>query len=599
MRATDDVTDDVTDARAALARGDALTAYDVATTVAADHPDNLEARFLVAVSLARAGARMRATRMIEELRAQLDPSRTSQLLWEDVEALAARLVKDRALAATGDTRAALARAAATRYETVSRRLRRHFATVNAASLWLIAGDNERATSLAQLALDYATPEPNEDAEASYWRLASRAEALLVLRDRAGAQEQLAEAAGVPGIGIALRARTRRQMAVVCAHVGADPSLLDVLDVPSVVHYSGHRATAEWTWTVPVERDLAPDVDHVLSHRQVGIGYGSAASGGDIVVAERLLARGAELHVVLPFGADEFEAVSVRPAGGDWSRRYRSVLERATTVTVACDSAFLDDTELFAYCSRIAMGHAINRSRMLGTEVSQLALWDGQPSYNTAGTAHDVAAWRRAGFPCDVVELPREPLAEDAPAAHRLRPAIRAVLFADLHGFSQLRDEHYADYLECVLAPLAAAVEPFRGGLVFHKTWGDGVQLVFADVRSAAGAALAMQEVCNALDLASLGLPSDLRLRIGAHAGRLLELPDPFDQTMSWWGREMTRAARIEPRTPEGEVYVTDAFAALLAIEPQPDAVCEYVGRVTTAKGFETIPMYRLTEADES
>src|SRR5271155_5755557 len=56
---------------------------------------------------------------------------------------------------------------------------------------------------------------------------------------------------------------------------------------------------------------------------------------------------------------------------------------------------------------------------------------------------------------------------------------------------------------------------------------------------------------------------------------------------------LTRAARIEPRTPEGEVYVTDAFAALLSLEPAAPFATEYVGRVTTAKEFETIPMYQL------
>ena len=61
----------------------------------------------------------------------------------------------------------------------------------------------------------------------------------------------------------------------------------------------------------------------------------------------------------------------------------------------------------------------------------------------------------------------------------------------------------------------------------------------------------------------------------------------------WWGRELARAAHIEPRTPEGEVYATDAFAALLALEPESGLACEYVGRDTTAKDFETIPMYRI------
>jgi hypothetical protein len=63
--------------------------------------------------------------------------------------------------------------------------------------------------------------------------------------------------------------------------------------------------------------------------------------------------------------------------------------------------------------------------------------------------------------------------------------------------------------------------------------------------------------------------------------------------MAYWGRELTRAARIEPATPEGEVYVTDAFAALLAVNARSRLDTEYVGQVTTAKDFETIPMYRL------
>ena len=76
-------------------------------------------------------------------------------------------------------------------------------------------------------------------------------------------------------------------------------------------------------------------------------------------------------------------------------------------------------------------------------------------------------------------------------------------------------------------------------------------------------------------------------------GPVMAIVDPVTHRPTYWGRELTRAARIEPRTPEGEVYVTDAFAALLSLEPDVPFATEYVGRVTTAKDFETIPMYRL------
>jgi hypothetical protein len=84
--------------------------------------------------------------------------------------------------------------------------------------------------------------------------------------------------------------------------------------------------------------------------------------------------------------------------------------------------------------------------------------------------------------------------------------------------------------------------------------------------------------------------------MGGHVGPVMTITDPVRGHTASWGRELTRAARIEPRTPEGDVYVTDAFAALLALEPDAGYATEYVGRVTTAKQFETIPMYRLRRA---
>jgi hypothetical protein len=53
-----------------------------------------------------------------------------------------------------------------------------------------------------------------------------------------------------------------------------------------------------------------------------------------------------------------------------------------------------------------------------------------------------------------------------------------------------------------------------------------------------------------------------------------------------------RLAR-EPRTPPGEVYATHVFAAVLALETDAQAIPEYVGILTTAKDFETAPIYVL------
>jgi len=55
---------------------------------------------------------------------------------------------------------------------------------------------------------------------------------------------------------------------------------------------------------------------------------------------------------------------------------------------------------------------------------------------------------------------------------------------------------------------------------------------------------------------------------------------------------VSRTARIEPVTPPGEVYVTEQFAARLALEPAGFG-CDYVGQVPAAKGYGTMRMYHL------
>jgi class 3 adenylate cyclase len=94
------------------------------------------------------------------------------------------------------------------------------------------------------------------------------------------------------------------------------------------------------------------------------------------------------------------------------------------------------------------------------------------------------------------------------------------------------------------------------------------------------------------DLPALGIPLGLDLRVGLHAGPVFAMTDPVRTEMGFVGEHVTRAARIEPVAPPGAVYVTEAFAALLALETG-NFTCEYVGQVPTAKSFGTMPMYLL------
>jgi hypothetical protein len=90
-----------------------------------------------------------------------------------------------------------------------------------------------------------------------------------------------------------------------------------------------------------------------------------------------------------------------------------------------------------------------------------------------------------------------------------------------------------------------------------------------------------------------GLPQLRGLRIGAHASPVFQGWDPITGSNTFYGAGLTQAARIEPRTPEGEIYTTHAFAALAMLSSSSSFECQYVGTLPTAKQFGDMPLYAL------
>jgi class 3 adenylate cyclase len=107
-------------------------------------------------------------------------------------------------------------------------------------------------------------------------------------------------------------------------------------------------------------------------------------------------------------------------------------------------------------------------------------------------------------------------------------------------------------------------------------------------------ALALAEAVGAADWASHGLPASITLRIALHAGPAYCCLDPVTGSKTFFGAHVSRAARIEPVTPPGQVYASQAFAAVAAARKVRGFTFEYVGRVPLAKAAGTMAMYRLS-----
>lgn len=587
-------------------RGELLAAFDLAERGLEEHPGDLGLEHRAVLALARAGATGEAARRFNEY----GLGRSED---EDVAALGARIAKDVALAAGGAERSVRAGRAAELYGAIAARTGGYYPAVNAATLWRLAGQVERSRELARGVLATLTGL----ADGSYYAAATLAEAHLLLGEVAEAGEALQRAAKLDGDDLGARATTRRQLRLVCQMLEVDPALLDPLTGPSVVHFCGHRINCHTGGAFPpaAEPGVARRIAEVIAAERPGFSYGALASGADILWAEVLLAAGSELHVVLPFAVSEFVRVSVEPAGSSWVERFHRCLAASAAVDFATEDTFLGDDVLFSYASEFAMGLALLRARYLDTDVRQLAVWDRTPARGVTGTAVDVARWRRTGRSVTVVApgaagwVPDLPDGDDVEAAVResfeaprrgMAPrVVRAMLFADLKGFSKLTDEQMPVFTECVLGSFASVLERRRQDVWHRNTWGDGMYIVLSDVAAAAACALELQETIGQINLEAKDLPADMSLRLGGHVGPVFPTHDPIRDALDFVGSHVSRTARIEPVTPPGAVYVTEPFAAAIALEQASQFACDYVGRMPAAKDYGLFRMYRLRRSAPS
>lgn len=572
------------------ARGELLLAFDTALHGLEEHPGDLRLSHRAVLNLAKAGATANAEMEFERL--GLENSDDA-----DVAALKARIAKDHALDATGEVRTTLLTHAADLYEQLYRRSHDYYPGVNVASLRLLAGQIMDAESIAREVLEICQASTGNEGD-DYYLPASEAEAALVLGDISTARQALERAANA-GSDLAARAATRRQLRMICKARNIGDDVLDPLASPTVINYTGHMIAAagiQGRFPATQEDQVAKQIAVRLEKHRVGFGYGPLASGGDILFAEALLARGAELHVVLPFARDEFIEISVAPAGSNWVTRFESCMQRAASITYATEDRYLGHDWVFAYGSFVAMGLAVLRARFLDADVLQMAVWDGIETEGMAGTGFDVRTWRNAGRALEVITP-----APDAKSSATSKPTtpvvggqreLKAMLFGDVRGFSKLTESQIPAFVSHLLGAIGEVLARYGDRVLYRNTWGDGLFVVLSDAPVAAQCALELQAAMAMIDLESHGLPDTLALRLGGHFGPVFETTDPVLHLTNYFGAHVSRTARIEPVTPPGEVYVTEQFAARLALEPNAYA-CDYVGQIPAAKSYGTMRMYHL------
>ena len=566
--------------RRALSRGDLLGAYDA--VVRRGDTANQELNYLEVLTLARLGDTARGLRLYEDYN-------LASIGDVDSLSLKARLLKDLAFAAGPVPDLQQLLDACMLYVAAYRRTRSSYPAINAATLAKIANRPRLAKSLARTVVrELAHDVPN-----GYFAFATLAEALVVLGDIDGAVEALSLAMEQPDAEVGARSTTVLQLQRLVAAQSDDRGmerLLALIQPPSVAMFCGNIFVAD----AGLEASLAEQMRRQIKKERVGFAYGALAAGSDIVIAEELVAAGAELHIVLPFTEADFLAQSVAPAGETWVARYHTCKAAATTVTFASNMSYMGGMDQFAYASRVTMGMAKVRARQLHAEAIQLVIVEDRGTGTLSGS--DTVAWGATGSRSVVVTAPilTRPVMPPPPPKSTVERGAFGIMFTDYPGFSKLDERVLPLFWEEVMVRAAKTLDDYGDVIRQGNTWGDAIFAVFQDAPTAAAAALDLCEKLAQVDCKALGVREGTAMRIALHYGATYFGFDPVTRRTNYYGNEVALAARIEPVTPSGSVYVTEPFAAVLEMEHDHPFDCNYVGKIELPKGYGTFPLYRLS-----
>lgn len=588
--------------------GEPLMAYDILAEGLRNCPNDVRLQQQTALALARSGAAHRANAML----LQLVESGNGD---EETISLLARTEKDLWQEASDRDEANRHLAlAAERYKQAYGDSGSYYPGINAATMTLLLGEREEAKAIAAEVREKCLQElpPGKPTNREYWLLATLGEAALILGDRSAAEDWYSQAVELARGQFGKLSSTRRNAASILEHADGDIDLIKKwFQIPRVVVFSGHVIDRPDRATPRFPAELEPKVYEAIRDRLVKLdarlGYASAACGSDILFLEALAELGGELHIVLPYEREQFikESVDIIP-DGNWRERFEGVMERATEAIVPAHYNLGEESSvIYEYTNRLLYGLAKMRSEQLDTELMPLAVWNGKRG-GIGGTATAVEYWQQWHEEVEIVDL------ESLLHSHGSSPAINlknsaisslppeseerlimALLFGDVKGYSKLKEDQICPFVRYFFGGAAELEARSAYKPIAKNTWGDALYYVFPSVRDAGLFALELCDFVSNTDWAEVGLPAELSLRIGLHAGPVYRYSNPVTGKTSYGGTHVSHAARIEPIAPPGKVYASREFAAIASSEGVEEFACDYVGQTPLAKGYGTFPTYHV------
>lgn len=592
--------------KAVLRLGEPLMAYDFIKEGLKHWENNIRLKQMLALALARSGSTVKANCLLLEL------VETGTADGETISILA-RTHKDLYLQATTlEEKQEQLKLAAQRYEQAYQLSGSYYPGINAATINLLRGEETTAREIAA----HVQKQCLEESEKDYWLLATLGEASLILRDWSAAEKWYQEALAISKGRLGDISSTRRNAKILLDYLeGNSNRLKKWFKLPGVVIFSGHMIDQPGRenprFPADLERQVYENIRDRLLTIDGKIGYASAACGADILFLEAILELNGEIHIILPYEQEEFmkNSVDIIP-GSNWKERYNNLLAKASEVIVCSNQNLKNGEILYEYANYFVHGLGKMRAELLDTELLHLAVWDGKPINAIGGTASTIKIWQEWGYTPEIINLEsmRNPsfvvkdLSHDQQAENydyhtpnndTQSRQVMALLFADVVKYSTLKEDQIPQYVKHFLGAVAELELQSNYQPLVKNTWGDALYYVFPTVNEAGNFALDLCDIMQNNNWLEKGLPENLNLRISLHAGPVYQYMNPITNDRSYIGTHVSYAARIEPITPPGKVYGSQAFAALTSCAKVENFTCDYVGQIPFAKGYGTFPTYHV------
>lgn len=563
-----------------LKRGYPLLANEVVLEGLRVSPKSIRLRQLHALGLMRTGRPRRARAILEALIEEAPENRTGEAL-----GLLASSHKVRwSSAQDEEERNESLKLCYGTYRSAFEQTGEYYPGINAAAMAVVSGQKVEGQRIAAQ-VEEICEQAVEAGDRSYWTLATIAEAALIEGELKRATEYYQQAVELAPHNFDSISATRRQAVMLAEKLKIDDAdIRRALPVPPVAIFGGPPCWREGRIglsTIENEAAFREQLREEIRRSELKLAYASGVGGGDLLFLEAMIEEKGEVHMVLPAPADDLAALfgSFGDQGGQWATRFKRVVARASSMTVASRDLGSANPEVFGYATRILAGAAVLRGRSLGTPVHLIEL--------DVPNGASVSAFKNRDIFDEISRLSVPSFTwtgSHSTSICGLSAETKGILFADLKGYSKIAESEIPLFITEFLTGAGDLCDS-EPGLQYRNTWGDAFYLVFDTVQTAARFGKQLRAYVKDTDWKKRGFSQDFGIRISLHAGPLFSFEDPVLHQPTFSGQHASRGARIEPITDEGQIFVTEPFACLAAEMDALDPQFEYLGRRALAKKY--------------